>query len=153
VRHVPRLARARGDRARRRARGRRAPRHARRPEPARRGRARRGVALEPRPRGVLERAARPGARRALDPLPRPGRRRPLRRAAWAVRAAGASEARDGPEGPPPVTYRPQEFWEQRLAEQFDLRGTGEAGLPLAYNRACYTLRADVLTRALERAGV
>jgi len=52
-----------------------------------------------------------------------------------------------------VTYRPQEFWEQRLAEQFDLRGTGETGLPLAYNRACYALRADVLTRALARAGV
>jgi 2-polyprenyl-3-methyl-5-hydroxy-6-metoxy-1,4-benzoquinol methylase len=52
-----------------------------------------------------------------------------------------------------VSYRPQEFWEQRLAEQFDLRGTGETGLSLAYNRACYTLRAEVLTRALVRAGV
>jgi len=52
-----------------------------------------------------------------------------------------------------VSYRPKEFWEQRLAEQFDLRGTGETGLPLAYNRACYTLRAEVLTAALARAGV
>jgi SAM-dependent methyltransferase len=52
-----------------------------------------------------------------------------------------------------VSYRPKEFWEQRLAEQFDLRGTGETGLPLAYNRACYALRAEVLTRALERSGV
>ena len=51
-----------------------------------------------------------------------------------------------------MSYRPQEFWEQRLAEQFDLRGTGETGLSLAYNRACYTLRADVLTHALARAG-
>ena len=52
-----------------------------------------------------------------------------------------------------MSYRPQEFWEQRLAEQFDLRGTGETGLSLAYNRACYALRAEVLTRALARAGV
>ncbi len=52
-----------------------------------------------------------------------------------------------------MTYRPQEFWEQRLSEQFDLRGTGETGLTLAYNRACYALRADVLTAALQRAGV
>ena len=52
-----------------------------------------------------------------------------------------------------MSYRPQEFWEQRLAEQFDLRGTGETGLSLAYNRACYALRADVLTAALRRAGL
>ena len=51
-----------------------------------------------------------------------------------------------------MTYRPQEFWEQRLAERFDLRGTGETGLSLAYNRACYTLRAEVLSAALARAG-
>ena len=50
-----------------------------------------------------------------------------------------------------MSYRPQEFWEQRLSEQFDLRGTGETGLSLAYNRACYALRADVLGAALERA--
>ena len=49
-------------------------------------------------------------------------------------------------------YRPREFWEERLAEQFDLRGTGETGLSLAYNRACYALRAQVLTRALRAAG-
>ena len=52
-----------------------------------------------------------------------------------------------------MTYRPQEFWEQRLESQFDLRGTGETGLSLAYNRACYQLRADVLTACLARAGV
>jgi SAM-dependent methyltransferase len=51
-----------------------------------------------------------------------------------------------------VTYRPQEFWDRRLAEQFDLRGTGETGLSLAYNRACYALREEVLTRALREAG-
>jgi len=50
-----------------------------------------------------------------------------------------------------MTYRPQEFWEQRLSEQFDLRGTGETGLSLAYNRACYVLRAEVLGAALRRA--
>jgi 2-polyprenyl-3-methyl-5-hydroxy-6-metoxy-1,4-benzoquinol methylase len=51
-----------------------------------------------------------------------------------------------------LSYRPQEFWEQRLSEQFDLRGTGETTLSLAYNKACYTLRAEVLESALQRAG-
>ncbi len=51
-----------------------------------------------------------------------------------------------------MSYRPQEFWEQRLSEQFDLRGTGETTLSLAYNKACYTLRADVLESALRAAG-
>jgi len=52
-----------------------------------------------------------------------------------------------------MTYRPQEFWEQRLEAQFDLRGTGETALPLAYNRACYQLRAEVLTHCLQRTGM
>jgi SAM-dependent methyltransferase len=51
-----------------------------------------------------------------------------------------------------VSYRPREFWDQRLSEQFDLRGTGQTGLSLAYNRACYSLRRTVLDRALEEAG-
>ncbi len=51
-----------------------------------------------------------------------------------------------------MTYRPQEYWDRTLSEQFDLRGTGEPGLSLAYNRACYTLRAEVLTAALAAAG-
>jgi SAM-dependent methyltransferase len=50
-----------------------------------------------------------------------------------------------------VSYKPQEFWEQRLSEQFDLRGTGQTGLSLAYNRACYALRRAVLDRALRAA--
>ncbi|HYM81827.1 MAG TPA: class I SAM-dependent methyltransferase [Candidatus Limnocylindria bacterium] len=49
-------------------------------------------------------------------------------------------------------YQPREFWDRRLSEQFDLRGTGETGLSLAYNRACYALRHDVLERALRVAG-
>lgn len=52
-----------------------------------------------------------------------------------------------------MTYRPREFWDQRLSEHFDLRGTGETGLSLAYNRACYTLRREVLERSLREAGV
>jgi SAM-dependent methyltransferase len=52
-----------------------------------------------------------------------------------------------------VNYRPREFWDERLRQQFDLRGTGETGLSLAYNEACYALRRDVLDRALARAGV
>jgi SAM-dependent methyltransferase len=52
-----------------------------------------------------------------------------------------------------MTYRPGEFWEERLRTQFDLSGTGETGLSLAYNRACYRLRGDVLTAALREAGM
>jgi SAM-dependent methyltransferase len=52
-----------------------------------------------------------------------------------------------------MTYRPREFWDQRLREQFDLRGTGETGLSLAYNRACYALRREVLERALAEEGL
>jgi SAM-dependent methyltransferase len=52
-----------------------------------------------------------------------------------------------------MTYRPREFWEDRLSRQFDLRGTGETGLSLAYNRACYRLRGLVLDRALSEAGM
>ena len=51
-----------------------------------------------------------------------------------------------------MSYRPREFWERRLAGQFDLRGTGETGLSLDYNRACYRLRRRVLTRALRDQG-
>ncbi|MCC6349121.1 MAG: class I SAM-dependent methyltransferase [Candidatus Eisenbacteria bacterium] len=52
-----------------------------------------------------------------------------------------------------MTYRPAEYWERTLAEQFDLRGTGEPGLSLAYNRACYALRRQVLDGALAGAGL
>ena len=51
-----------------------------------------------------------------------------------------------------VAYEPREFWQRRLSEHFDLRGTGETGLSLAYNRACYALRREVLERALRDAG-
>jgi SAM-dependent methyltransferase len=52
-----------------------------------------------------------------------------------------------------MNYDPKAFWEQRLGEHFDLVGKGETGLSLAYNRACYGLRAVQLERALRRAGV
>jgi SAM-dependent methyltransferase len=52
-----------------------------------------------------------------------------------------------------LNYDPRSFWDQRLSEQFDLRGTGEPGLSLAYNRACYDLRRRVLAGALRDAGV
>ena len=51
-----------------------------------------------------------------------------------------------------MTYRPREFWQERLAGQFDLRGSGETALSLAYNRACYRLRSEVLARALRDQG-
>ncbi len=47
-----------------------------------------------------------------------------------------------------MSYQPREFWQQRLSGQFDLRGSGETTLSIAYNRACYRLRAEVLARAL-----
>lgn len=52
-----------------------------------------------------------------------------------------------------MSYEPRAFWERRLSEQFDLRGTGETGLSLAYNRACYRLRRRILDRALDEAGM
>lgn len=52
-----------------------------------------------------------------------------------------------------MSYLPKEFWDRRLSDQFDLRGTGETGLSLAYNRACYELRREVLVRALRQAGL
>ena len=52
-----------------------------------------------------------------------------------------------------MSYEPRTFWDQRLSEQFDLRGTGEPGLSLAYNRACYDLRGRVLSTALRDAGM
>ena len=51
-----------------------------------------------------------------------------------------------------MSYRPRDFWEERLASQFDVRGTGETRLSLAYNQACYALRRSVLERALSAAG-
>jgi len=53
---------------------------------------------------------------------------------------------------PASGYQPRDFWERRLSEHFDLRGTGETGLSLAYNRACYALRRSVLARALKEQG-
>ena len=50
-----------------------------------------------------------------------------------------------------MSYDPRRFWDERLAGHFDLRGTGETGLSLAYNRACYALRREVLARALAAA--
>ena len=50
-----------------------------------------------------------------------------------------------------MSYRPREFWEDRLNRQFDLRGTGEIGASTAYNDACYAMRREVLTRALAEA--
>ena len=52
-----------------------------------------------------------------------------------------------------MTYRPQEFWEQRLSEQFDLRGTGDHDERVAYNVAGITSCAEVFDAALARAGV
>ncbi len=52
--------------------------------------------------------------------------------------------------PEPDTYHPQEFWQERLSENFDLRGTGHPGLSAAYNERCYRLRRAVLDAVLVR---
>lgn len=54
---------------------------------------------------------------------------------------------------PGSDYRPDSFWEERLGSHLDLSGTGEPGLSVEYNRACYRLRERVLARELSRAGV
>lgn len=50
-------------------------------------------------------------------------------------------------------YDPFAFWQRILSSNPDLRGTGEPGLSLAYNRAMYDVRRRVLERELGREGV
>lgn len=57
------------------------------------------------------------------------------------------------EGPRASGYDPRAFWQGILSAHPDLRGTGEPGLSLAYNRAMYRIRELVLTRELAREGV
>ena len=54
---------------------------------------------------------------------------------------------------PSAGYDPFAFWQRVLSASPDLRGTGEPGLSLAYNRAMYDLRRRVLERELAREGV
>ena len=49
-------------------------------------------------------------------------------------------------------YQSKEFWEDRLGHHPDLSGTGEPGLSIAYNQACYRLREMVLERELRANG-
>lgn len=49
-------------------------------------------------------------------------------------------------------YQSKEFWEKRLGHHPDLSGTGEPGLSIAYNQACYRLREIVLERELQGNG-
>jgi SAM-dependent methyltransferase len=61
------------------------------------------------------------------------------------------EPRPGDPGAP--GFDPRAFWQEVLSAHPDLRGTGEPGLSLAYNRAMYAIRERVLTRELAREGV
>ena len=54
---------------------------------------------------------------------------------------------------PDPAYRPEDFWQNRLSEHFDLRGTGHPGCSFDYNRRCYLLRALVLDATLARHAV
>ncbi len=48
-------------------------------------------------------------------------------------------------------YRPAEYWSERLASDFNLRGTGHIGYSEAYNRWLYRAKGRVLRRALRGA--
>ena len=94
---------------------------------------------QPRDRGVVEPRACARAGGPLGPVSGAGCGLDLHRPPPALPGA-------------PVSDDARDFWERRLARQFDLRGTGETELSLAYNRACYQLRREVLTRALRDLG-
>ena len=64
-----------------------------------------------------------------------------------------AEPRPAGPAPRPPAYDPGAFWQAVLSAHPDLRGTGEPGLSLAYNRAMYAIRERVLTRELAREGV
>ena len=53
----------------------------------------------------------------------------------------------------PSRFEAKSFWEDRLTQHRDISGTGEPGLSVAYNRACYRLRDQVLSRALAETNV
>jgi len=55
--------------------------------------------------------------------------------------------------PRETSYDPGAFWQGVLSAHPDLRGTGEPGLSLGYNRAMYKIRELVVTRELAREGV
>src|SRR5262249_23209453 len=97
------------------------------------------LARQRRDRHLILPAARPGARRALGALSRS--------------RLGGGLHRPAPSLPErTMSYQPREFWQERLSQHFDLRGSGETGLSIEYNRACYALRAEVLTQVLRDNG-
>ncbi len=51
---------------------------------------------------------------------------------------------------PEKSYVPAEYWEQLLAESFDLRKVGYPELSLAYNRCLYRAMAASVSRAIRR---
>lgn len=48
---------------------------------------------------------------------------------------------------------PKQYWENRLAENFNDRGVGDIGLPETYNRFLYRVRRAVFRRALRISGI
>lgn len=48
---------------------------------------------------------------------------------------------------------PKQYWENRLAENFNDRGVGDIGLPESYNRFLYRVRRRVFRRAVKLAGI
>lgn len=49
----------------------------------------------------------------------------------------------------PREYRPREYWAERLASSFNLRGTGHVSYSEAYNAWLYRAKGRLLRRALE----
>lgn len=48
---------------------------------------------------------------------------------------------------------PKQYWEDRLATNFNDRGVGDIGLPESYNRFLYSVRRRVFRRAVRLAGI
>jgi SAM-dependent methyltransferase len=53
----------------------------------------------------------------------------------------------------PAAIDPKQYWEDRLAENFNDRGVGDIGLPESYNRFLYNVRRRVFRRAVRLAGI
>jgi hypothetical protein len=50
-------------------------------------------------------------------------------------------------------YRPEEYWESRMGQGFDLRGVGYPELSLAFNECMFQAIAASTDRGLRRLGV
>ena len=52
-----------------------------------------------------------------------------------------------------MTFKPGDYWEERLRSSFDERGVGDISLPRSYNKYLYGVRRRVFGRAVKRISV